>query len=115
MQVARLAALERLVQLAGRLGLEGLEVAYAVAAQAPVQSRARDIRAEKFTRDGQQIIQGQSQGAPQVYHYHFLRWCESGLQALRGVGAVGEDVTSFSLVDRLLGDALALLASTPAA
>ncbi|BAO82883.1 hypothetical protein SMCB_0655 [Serpentinimonas maccroryi] len=58
-QVARLVALEALVGLTGRGGLEGIEVAHAVAAQAAVNARAAGFGAEKFARDGKQVVQRQ--------------------------------------------------------
>jgi len=57
MQEAGLIALERLVRLGRRLGPQGIEIAHPVAAQAPVQTRARHIRVEKLTANGKQIIQ----------------------------------------------------------
>ena len=64
--------------------------------------------ANELSGDRQQVIQGQQQGAPQVNHYGLLRWREHGLQAMGRVRAVAKDFTLLPLVDRLLGDAIAL-------
>ena len=103
----RLVALEGLVRLLWGGGFEGIQVAHAVAAQAPVQPRARDIRAQEFARDGQQIIEGQQQCAAQMDDNNLLRRTELGLQAVRRVRAVAKDLTLLPLVDRLLGNAVA--------
>lgn len=57
---------------------------------------------------GQQVIQRQQQGTPQVNHHCFLRWREHGLQVVGSVRSVGKDVALLPLVDRLLSDAKAL-------
>ena len=108
MQVAWLVALEGLVGYHRLLGLEGVEIARSMAAQAPVQARARDVRANELARDGQQVIQGQQQGAPQVHHHDLLRRREHGLQVMGCVRAVAKDLTLLPLVDGLLGDTKAL-------
>ena len=105
---ARLVALERLVRLAVRLGFEGIQIPHAMAPQAPIQPRARDIRAEELTRDGQQVIQRQQQGAAQMNDDHLLRGCEHRLQAVRRVRAVAKGRALLPLVHGLLGDAVAL-------
>ena len=106
--IARLVALERLVHRLWLLGLEGVEIARSMAAQAPIQTRARDMGTNELSGDRQQVIQGQQQGAPQVNHYGLLRWREHGLQAVGRVRAVAKDRALLPLVDRLLGDAKAL-------
>ena len=103
-QVARLVALERFVGLLGRGRLQCIQIAYTVAAQAPIQSRTRDIRAEKFTRDGEQIIEWQQQRAAQVHDHCLLGGGELGLQAVRSVGTIGEDLSLLPFVNRLLGN-----------
>ena len=57
---------------------------------------------------GQQVIQRQQQGTPQVNHHGFLCWREHGLQVVGNVRAVCKDGTLLPLVDRLLGDPKAL-------
>ena len=79
-----------------------------MAAQAPVQSGARDMRTDELPCHGQQVIQRQQQGTPQVNHHCFLRWREHGLQVVGSVRAVGKDVALLPLVDRLLSDTKAL-------
>ena len=79
-----------------------------MAAQAPVQPGARDMTTDELPCNGQQVIQRQQQGTPQVNHHCFLRWREHGLQVVGSVRAVGKDVALLPLVDRLLSDAKAL-------
>ena len=62
----------------------------------------------ELPRHGQQVIQGQQQGAPQVDQQGFLRRCQHGLQAVRRVRAIPKGRALLPLVDRLLGDAVAL-------
>ena len=50
---AWLVALERLVGLLWRCRFQDIEVANAVATQAPVQTRVRDRRTQKFARAGE--------------------------------------------------------------
>ena len=64
--------------------------------------------ANELARDCQQVIQGQQQGAPQVNHHDLLRRCEHGLQAMGRVGTVPKDRALLPLVDRLLGNPIAL-------
>ena len=82
--IAWLVALEGLVSERRLLGLEGIEVAHPMTAQTPIQPRARDMRADEFSRDSQQVIQGQQQGAPQLNHNSLLGWGEHALQAMGG-------------------------------
>lgn len=107
-KVARLIALEGLVGYRRRLGLEGVEVARSMAAQAPVQPGARDMRTDELPCHGQQVIQRQQQGAPPVKHQCFLCWREHRLQAMGRMRAVCKDIALLPLVDRLLGDPEAL-------
>lgn len=57
MHVAWLVALEGLVGYRRLLGLEGVEVARSMAAQAPVQPGARDMGTDELPCHGQQVIQ----------------------------------------------------------
>ena len=70
------------------------------------------MRADELPRDGQQAIQRQQQGTPQVNHHGFLCGCEHGSKALGRVRAICKDLTLLALVDRLLGDAKARRAGT---
>ncbi len=106
MHKARLVALEGLVRRLGLLGFQSIQVAHAVAAQAAIEPRARDGRAQEFTGDGQQVIQGQQQRTAQLHGNSFLHRCQGRLQAMRRVRAVSEDIALFPLVDGLLGDAV---------
>ena len=107
-QEPRLVTLEGLVGLLWSGRFEGIEIAYAVAAQAPVQPRARDSRAQKFARDGQQIIKRQQQGAAQMYHHDLLGRSQLCLQPVRCVRSVAKDLTFLPFVDRLLSNAVVL-------
>ena len=51
-----LVALEGLVWLLESGGLQGIEISHAMIMRTPIQPRARDSRAQKLARDGQQII-----------------------------------------------------------
>ena len=66
------------------------------------------MTADELPCHGQQVIQRQQQGTPQVNHHCFLRWREHGLKVVGSVRAVGKDVALLPLVDRLLSDAKAL-------
>ena len=51
-----LVAPEGLVWLLESGGLQGIEISHAMVVRTPIQPRARDSRAQKLARDGQQII-----------------------------------------------------------
>ena len=106
--IAWLVALEGLVGYRRLLGFEGVEVARPMTAQAPVQARARDMGADELPCDGQQVIQGQQQGTPQMNHHSLLRRREHGLQVMGCVRAVPKEIALLPLVDRLLSDPKAL-------
>ncbi len=86
--------------LTGRGGLEGIEVAHAMAAQAAVNTRAAGFGAEKFARDGKQVVQRQQQGAPQLHDHMLLGRREGGLKTVCGVRTVLHAAAIFPLVDR---------------
>lgn len=106
MHKARLVALEGLVRFLGPLGLEGVQVAHAVTAQAAIEPRARDLWAEKLACDRQQVIQGKQQQAAQLHRDSLLCGRQRRLQAMRRVRAVGKDLAALPLVDGLLGHAV---------
>lgn len=106
--VARLIGLEALVRLFGRGGQQRFQAAYTMATQAPVQARARDILADKFAHDRQQVIQGQQQGLAQFYGNELLLSREGGLESVCRVTLVGEDLTLFPFVDGADAHAIAL-------
>ena len=95
----RLVAFEGFVGQRGFFGLEGVEVANAVAAKTPIKARACGLRAKKLAGDGQQVVQGQKQRLSQFDHDLFLCGCERGLQPLRGVGRVMKAVSALPFVD----------------
>ena len=102
----RLVAFEGFVGLRGLFGLERVEVAHAVAAKTPIKARACGLRAKEFSRDGQQVVQGQQQHFSELDHNLFLRGCERGLQPLRGVGCIMKAVAGLPFVDGALTDAI---------
>ncbi len=87
MQEAGLVGLERLVWLRGCLGPQGIEIAHTKAAQAAIQTRARQIGVENLARDGQQVIQ-QQQHPAQFDRHGFLCRGQHRRQRTRGVRAV---------------------------
>ena len=106
--IAGLVALEGLVGLSSRTGLEVVQVASPMSAQAPVQARARDIRAQELPRDGKQVIQRKQQGAPQINHHGLLRGREHGLQVMGRMRAVAKDSALLPFLESLLCDPKAL-------
>lgn len=63
--------------------------------------------ADEIARDGQQVVEWQQQGTPQV---SMTVSCVGarGLHAMGRVQAIGKDIALFPLADLLLGDAKAL-------
>ena len=88
MQEAGLISLECPVRLCGRLGSQGIEIADPMAAQTAVQARARHIRVEEFTTNGQKIVQRQQQHPAQFDRHGFLRRGQRRRQLMSGVRAV---------------------------
>jgi len=95
----RLVAFKGFVGQRGFFGLEGVEVANAVAEKTPIKARANGLGAKKFVGDGQQILQGQRQHLSDFNHDLFLRECKRGLKPLWGVGRVIETVATLPLVN----------------
>jgi len=98
-QVTWLVGFERLVSLFGDDWFERIQVPDAVATQAAMESRARDIFAYKFAGNGEQVIQRQEQRFAKLHDDGFLRWCQRGLKSMRGVRAVVYRVARFPFID----------------
>jgi hypothetical protein len=88
MHEPRLVGLEGFVPGLFGFGLHGLERTDAVAAQATVQPRARDVGRDEFAYHRQQIVQRQHQGLAQLHHDGFLKRGQVRLQAVRRVRTI---------------------------
>ena len=87
MEKAGLIALERLVRFRRGFGPQGIEIAYPMAAQAAIRARARHMRVEKLTANGQQIAQREQQHPAQLDRHGFLRRGQRRRQLMSGVRA----------------------------
>jgi len=103
----RLVAFEGFVWLSGFFGLERVEVANAVAAQAAIQPRAGGLVTNEFTSDRQQVIQGQQQHLAQFHDDGLLRLCQRRLKPVRCVRGIGKDFPVLPLARRILADRIA--------
>ncbi len=103
----RLVAFEGFVGLLGFFGLEGVEVANAVAAKTPIKARACGLRAKKLAGDGQQVVQGQKQRLSQFDHDLFLRKCECRLQPVGGMRGILKAFSALPFVDGAFTHAVA--------
>jgi len=90
MHEAWLAGLERLVRLGAHPGPQGIEIAHPMAAQAAIETRARDGRVEKLTANRQQVVQRQQQRPAQLHRHELLRAGQRRRQLMRGVLAMAE-------------------------
>jgi hypothetical protein len=103
MEKTRLIGLERLVRLCGRFGPQGIEIAHAMAAQAAIQTRARNIGVEKLARHRQQVIQRQQQHPAQLDHNGFLWACKRRRQlkcCMRAILKAGSTPPAINGVER---------------
>jgi hypothetical protein len=103
-----LVAFEGFVGLRGFFGLEGVEVANAIAAKTPIKTRACGLGAKKFAGDSQQVVQGQKQGLAKFDHDLFLCRCERGLKPVRSVQSVMKAVSGLPLVNGAFTHAITL-------
>jgi hypothetical protein len=87
---ARLVVLERLGSqpLVLFFGQQGLEIRDAVPAQAAVEARPRHGRMDEFSRDDEQIVEGQKQGLAQRHDDPLLGGREGRVQGMGPMGAV---------------------------
>ena len=69
-------SLKCFVRFSRSFGQQGIEIAYPMAAQAPIQTRARHFGVEEFMANGQQIVQRQQQHLAQLDR-HVLRYNRS--------------------------------------
>lgn len=83
------------------------QIAYAMAAQAAVQTRARHVRADELSGDGQQVIQGQQQGASKLHNHSLLGLVHGRLQPVGRVRAVMKLGAPLPTPDGHLTDAVA--------
>lgn len=105
-QVPWLVKLESPVLCAGRLGLDTVQVAHDMAAQASVRARARDAAANEFLGHGRQIIYVEHQGAAQMFYNALLGRGELGMQATRSVRAIFKASALLPPLGGLLDDAM---------
>ena len=73
-----------------------------MAAQAPVQTRTRDLRVQEFSDHRQQIIDRDRQRPAQNHRYGLLCRGQRGLQLVRRVAAVMNALSMPPFVDGLL-------------
>jgi len=103
-----LVTFERFVGRRRLFGLELIEIANTVPAQAAVNPRSARLRAKKFASDRQQVVQGQEQHLPELNDDLFLRRRERGLQPVWGVRCIVKTVSPLPLVNGALTNAIAL-------
>ena len=88
--------------------LQGTQIAHPIAVQAAPQCRARDVGAEKFARDDQQVVQGQQQQATQLHHDGLPSRREVGVELVRAMAQILGQLASLLLAHCGLGDVIAL-------
>jgi hypothetical protein len=98
---------------ARRLGLQVAQVADAMPAQTPVETRARDIRIQELAHHRQQVVKRDQQRLAQRHGDGLLRGRQGRLQPMRRVAAIRNTVALAPFVDRLRRDAVALGQNRP--
>jgi len=78
-----------------------------VAAQAPVQSRSRDIEVDELPDDSEQVIQGQQQHAAQLDDDQFLSGAQRGGKGVQAMRPILRVVAALPLASRGNADVVA--------